>query len=141
MHLKHTKDAALMFRNAASANKRREYLTCYSVSELMKFDLYYFNLFNPGEMGYAIAPDKEIANLFNNSDIVRGMGSGLIQHAIAHGGRTAFCFEGYAAYLFRENGFVEVERRKWDEMLKPVDWKDENGKPDVVWLKYKLKGV
>lgn len=123
---------ANIFKNQVKANLRRMYLTHYKLTELLKLKLY---LLHNDTMGFGIASDGEIVNLFNNSLDKRNMGKALISMAIAKGGYKTFCYEGKVSRMFEGLGFREVLRAKWNNNLMPKDWnKKQDGTPDVVWL-------
>lgn len=129
-----TENKTLIFQAAVKNNRYSEFLTHYSSKVLETFDLYTF--YNH-TMGYAITPTKEIANVFNNSSYIRGVGPALVADAIRHGGKTIYGFDGYPIRLWKSIGFIETNRVRFDPVFAPKTWDyDKYGRPDVVYLTF-----
>lgn len=127
-----TENKTLIFQTAVKNNRYSEFLTHYSSKTLETFDLY---TFYDHTMGYAIAPTKEIVNVFNNSLNIKKVGLALMADAIRHGGKTLFCFDGYLAQLWESIGFIETSRVCFDPAFAPKTWDyDKYGRPDVIHL-------
>ena len=122
------------FNRQLSFSKRLEFFTIYTNEELDTCDLY---VSIGGGVGFGLAPDKEIINLFNNTG-TKLCGREALDFAIAKGGRKVCCFDVFFAKYSEAFGFKEYDRAAWNPSLAPLNWKyNEYGKPDVVWLKLK----
>lgn len=129
-----SKQKALIFQTAVKNNTYSEFLTHYTIKELQTFSLH---MFYNNTMGYAITPNREIANVFNNSLNVRHTGQAMVVDAIRRGGKTIFCFDGYPARLWKEIGFIEVKREKFNCDLAPESWEYSfYGYPDLLHLTF-----
>lgn len=69
--------SAKKFKTSVSQNKRQQFMTGYSVQELSGFRTY---LSPDGKTGYALKPDGDLVNVFNNG--AHGEGSKAIERAI-----------------------------------------------------------
>ncbi|MBN2642797.1 MAG: hypothetical protein JXR78_14180 [Victivallales bacterium] len=121
------------FIQARSMSARSQFLTPYTEQQLSEFELYLI-----GEnAGYALTPEKDLVNLFNNSD-VSGAGAEALIDAISKGVKTLSCFSGFLCSYYVKFGFIETARRKWDDRFAPDSWDFRRyGCPDVVDMVYK----
>ena len=119
------------FNRRLAFSERLEFLTIYTEEELDKADLY---IATGGGVGFAISPDKELFNLFNNTG-TKLCGREAVDYAITKGARKVSCFNGFLRKYYERWGFRVVKRESWNEDLAPLGWDyDRYGKPDVVWL-------
>lgn len=79
-----------------------------------------------GKAGFVVSKEGDLQQVFNNSD-VRGIGAGMVRHAIAHGAKTLDCFDGFLPGYYARFGFVESHRE--------ANWIP--GGPDVVYMALK----
>jgi superkiller protein 3 len=64
----------------------------------------------------------------------------VLKEAIKNGGNKVKCFDGFLPSYYKQFGFKEVRRVKWDDQLAPENWNyDKDGRPDVVYME--LGGV
>jgi len=90
-----------------------------------------------GTVGFALTPDGDMQNLFNNSG-PKGAARELIFDGIRSGGKTLDAFAGYLTDLYRQYGFVETGRLKFNDEFAPAGWNfDRDGRPDVVFMAYR----
>jgi hypothetical protein len=122
------------FIAARDKSSRPEYLSFYSDEELAEMRLYKAA---GQDVGYALKPDGELVNVFNNSGI-RGAGKEAIIHAIANGAKKLDCFDGHLAdKVYPVLGFREVKRIPWSDEFAPPNWNYvKEGRPDVVYFEY-----
>jgi hypothetical protein len=97
-----------------------------------------------GTAGFAVKKDGDIVSVFSTE---KGLSTYMLQMAIANGGEKLDCFDTYLTKIYKENGFVEYDRDKWNEQYKPDGWNKDyykqynNGEPDVVYMKIKKKNL
>jgi hypothetical protein len=88
-----------------------------------------------GKVGYALSPEGDLQNVFNNDG--KGGGAGAVVHAIEQGAQTLDAFDGFLPKYYGQFGFVETSRVPWDEQYKPPGWNTaRDGRPDVVFMRY-----
>lgn len=130
-------DLKRRFMEERAKNKRAAFLSPLTMDELESRDIY---LSEDGSVGYTLTKgDKDFGNLFNNSK-VKGAGRKAIVQAIKQGARTLDAFDGFLPDLYREYGFVETARLKFDPAQAPAGWEsdpDLSKKPDVVFMVYR----
>jgi hypothetical protein len=125
-----TPDEFIMARDAST---RPYFLTPYTKEELKNFDL----RLNQEGVGYALTPQKDLVNVFNNSG-VKGAGVDAVIQAIKDGAKTLDCFDGFLPEYYKKFGFVEIKRSPWNPEYAPMNWPVETyGTPDVVYMQYK----
>ena len=109
------------------------FLTDHDPSELTDHTL----LTTPdGNAGVAVSPDGDVQNLYNH-DGPDGAGRTLLEAAIAVGGRTLDCYDGFLRELYADHGFRETGRMEFDPAYAPEGWDaDRYGHPDVVFMAY-----
>jgi hypothetical protein len=87
-------------------------------------------------VGYALTKDKDLRNVFNNSDI-RGAGQEAVVQAIVNGAETLDCYKGPLVEYYSRFGFKEYKRDAWNDEYAPVDWNyKQYEKPDTVYMRY-----
>jgi len=129
------KPTADQFMQARNRSKRLQYLTTYSADEMRErgFSL---NLSADGGVGYALTPDKDLVNVFNNSG-VPGAGDEAIINAIKDGAETLDCFDGFLVRHYKKFGFKTYKRDPWDDRFAPANWEyTRDGRPDIVYMRY-----
>lgn len=121
------------FMRARSKSTRPQFLTLYVEEQLSNFELYLIG----EDVGYALTPKKELVNLFNNSS-VPGAGAEAVIDAISKGAKTLDCFSGHLDNYYRQFGFTETRREKWNDKFAPGNWNFiRDGRPDIVHMEYK----
>ena len=121
------------FYSSVSSNPRVEFLTLYSINDLMGMSLYKL----PGyKIGFAIKSDGDIVSVHNSEGSVRGIGKALVVAAMKKGGTKLDHFDGFLSPFYNSLGFKEYDRWKWDDQYAPKGWDyDAYGTPDVVLRK------
>ncbi|MDH6462074.1 hypothetical protein M2302_002249 [Micromonospora sp. A200] len=104
----------------AARATRPEIVEACSKPEEMPVDARYY-LAEDGHSGYGITPDGDVIGVFST---VKGRGDLLVTSAIAAGGVTLDCFDGYLPTLYARHGFRETGRVP----------NYTPGKPDVVFM-------
>lgn len=130
-------DAALK-RFAAAKPDKQGFITWRSPDEMRAEGMRTF-LSEDGNVGYAIAPDGDIRNVFNAGG-PKGAGAYAVTHAIEQGGSKLDAFDTDLTKIYRDLGFVsdESKRLQWDDQYAPANWDYEQfGRPDVVFMDYK----
>lgn len=90
-----------------------------------------------GTVGFALTPDGDMQNLFNNGG-PKGAARELVFDGLRSGGKTLDAFAGYLTRLYRQYGFVETGRLKFNDEFAPAGWNvDNDGRPDVVFMAYR----
>lgn len=113
------------FKDALAKNSRADTLSDYDEATLSTFKLY---LLKGGQAGYAIKPDGEFVNLFNNGprEQTGGAGPWLVVHAIERGATHGDHFDGYLTGFYKKLGWKETKREKnWTE-----------GGSDVIYMRW-----
>lgn len=113
----------------------------YSEDEYKQMRLF---LTQDGTAGIALKPDGDIVSVFAKSGSPhKSVANPMIATAVSLGGTKLDCFDTVLPGIYRQEGFVETERMKWDDQYKPDGWDYEtykgfnNGRPDVVMMEYK----
>lgn len=121
------------FKKYLIKNKRLEFFTVYTEVEMRPWRLLLTEEAKGGA-GFAITPDKELVNIFNNTDI-KGLGRAMVRCAIDLGVNRVFCFDGFLRDFYTSFGFRVVKWRAWDSKLAPANWNyGKYGKPRVLWF-------
>ncbi len=121
---------------ARSKSTRAGFLTPYNHKELKDMKVF---LSHDKKTGYAITPEKELVNLFNNGG-PPGSGKIAVHHAISEGADNLSCFDDFLPDYYKKFGFKETDRMKWDDQYAPPGWNYEKmGRPDVVIMKLEKK--
>lgn len=119
------------FVAARDKSTRPGFLSTSTPDELRGSKLF---LSKDGKAGAALT-GVDIANVFNNGG-PKGAGIDAIVHAIDRGGRTLDAYHGYLTELYRQLGFVETGRMKFNPEF-AHNWDPSRGKPDVVFMAWK----
>lgn len=121
------------FVAARDASKRGGFLSQSKPDDLAGQKLF---LSEDGKSGVAVA-DGDIQNVFNNGG-APGAGRRALMAAIDAGGRTLDCYDGHLPDMYRQFGFVETGRMKFNPEFAHADWNAEKyGHPDVVFMAWK----
>lgn len=89
-----------------------------------------------GTVGVAIDKHGDMQNLFNNGG-ARGAAAHAVVHAIESGARTLDCYDGYLNQLYRQFGFVETGRMRFNPAFAHGWDTHKYGTPDVVFMAWK----
>lgn len=88
----------------------------------------------------AVSEDGNINSLMRSPSYTgRNFATNMLAHAINNGGEKLDCYAMYGfglAHLYSVRGFVPVCKVRFDDKYKQEDWKDEWGKPDIVFFFY-----
>jgi hypothetical protein len=123
--------SSTVFAVKRDRSRRGSFLTKYSVSDLKRFKTFKHEEF---DVGYAISPDGELVNLFNNSD-VPGLGKLAVEDAKSRGARKLDAYDGYLTQYYKSLGFKETQRVKFLDEYAPDGWDfQKNGRPDIVYM-------
>ena len=94
-----------------------------------------------GMVGFAVAPDGEIVNVFKQPGAPPGAGVTAILSAIENGGWWTNNYDGFLKDYYSQFGFTERERLTWDDQYAPDDWDYKaNGRPDVIEMELPAEG-
>lgn len=119
-----------IFIEERNKNKRIEFMSPLTVESISKSTVV---LINNGKTGCIVAPDGDLQNLFNNAG--KGQGAKVVNIAIENGAKKLDCFDGYLTKYYKQFGFKETERIKWDDKYAPKNWNyEKNGRPDIVYM-------
>lgn len=127
------------FIRSLKSSKYLEMLSDYSVSELSKMKLFKVPGFN---IGFALKKKdgkfNEIVAVHNNEQDIKGVGKELMKSAIRLGGEYLDHFDGYLSNFYKDLGFVEYSRDKFDPQY-DVDgsFRKKYGEADVIYRKLK----
>jgi hypothetical protein len=89
-----------------------------------------------GNVGYCITPENDLVSVFNASG-VRGAGMDAVKDALNKGAETLDAFDGFLPNYYKQFGFEEFDRTKFDPAQKPKVWDvEQHGKPDVVFMRH-----
>lgn len=95
-------------------------------------------------VGVAIDKNGDLQNLFNNGG-PKGAAGRLVAQAIGKGARTLDAYDGYLPNYYRQFGFIETGRIKFNPDFASSNWDSSRlGQPDVVfmaWNGYPSGGV
>lgn len=78
----------------------------------------------------------DVQNVFNNGG-PKGAAAGAIVAAIANEGRTLDCYDGFLPSYYRQFGFEETGRMKFNPEFAPANWDPKLGAPDIVFMAWK----
>jgi predicted ABC-type ATPase len=121
------------FVGARDKNTRSYFLSAKTADELKNDRLF---LSNDGHTGYALDPDGDLQNLFNNGP--RGGGRVALQDAIRNGATTLDAFDGHLPALYAQHGFAPTGRMKFNDEYAPAGWDfNKYGRPDIVFMAYR----
>lgn len=126
-------DVRKRFVEERARSPRQEFLTPNSEEDLANHTVV---MLKGGKVGYAISPEGDLQNVFNNNG--QGAGAEAICDAIARGARTLDCFDGFLPMYYTKFGFVKVREISWDDQYAPKSWDyGKLGRPNVVFMEYK----
>ncbi len=129
-----TAEAFIASRNTS---KRPQFLTPYTAEEMKDFRLFKVKGL---DAGYAIKPDGDLVNVFNNSGI-SDLGKAVVRDAIRNGATKLDAYQGFLTdKYYPQFGFKEARREPWNSLLKPEGWLEEDGAPDVVFMELPKRG-
>jgi hypothetical protein len=90
-----------------------------------------------GKSGFAVKSDGDIVSVFS---MEKGSGRGVMEAAIAAGGKKLDAFDTILPKFYGTHGFVEAARIPWNDEYSPEGWDKQtfqefnNGEPDVVMM-------
>jgi hypothetical protein len=112
-------------------------MTQYSAKHLDKAGIKAYRL-GDYDAGFAVHPDGEVVNGYNNSGVPNLGTIGAIDAIANKNGKHGNNFDGHLTTLWGSIGFEEVRRVKWDDKLAPEGWNYKKyGKPEVVYNEFK----
>jgi hypothetical protein len=88
-----------------------------------------------GMCGAAVTADLDLVSVFRHPDSTESMG--FILNEVSQRAKTLDCFDvdGFLPALYRDYGWVEASRVKFDPAQQPAGWDtDTMGRPDVVLM-------
>jgi beta-N-acetylglucosaminidase len=106
------------------------------LSDLKPEEIQHHKLFTNQDntIGAAVSPEGDIQNVFNNGG-EKGAGAHAVAHAIEHhGGRTLDAYDGFLPDYYRQFGFHETGRTKFNPEFAPKWDTAKHGTPDVVHM-------
>lgn len=125
---------AANFIAARNKSKRAGYLSPLEPADLAEHRLF---INDDRTVGFALDPKGDIQNVFNNGGPPHGGAEAMVT-AISKGGSTLDCYDGYLNNYYRQFGFVETGRMKFNRALAPPSWDfAANDDPDVVFMAWK----
>jgi len=86
--------------------------------------------------GVAIDPQGDLQNLYNNGG-PKGIAADLVAQAISKGANTLDCYDGFLPGYYRQFGFVETGRMKFNPEFAHGWDVNKQGTPDVVFMAWK----
>lgn len=122
------------FIKSRDKTTRAGYLSPLAPEDIKDHKLY---VNDQGTVGAAVDPHGDVQHVFNNGGS-KGAGADAVVHAIGQGGKTLDAFDNYLPKLYRQFGFQETGRMKFNPDYAPHGWdyaKDDN--PDVVFMAHK----
>ena len=113
-------------------SEKRPFLTPYTAEDMKEWQ----HFLTDDGAGFALTPKKDIVGVFNNSGRP-GAGEEAVKLAIAKGGKTLDCVEGFLDGYYNSFGFVEKNRIPWDDKEAPKGWDYETYKRrDIVFFEF-----
>jgi hypothetical protein len=114
-------------------SKRPEFLTPYTAEEMRGWK----HFVTDDGVGFTLTDKMDIIGVVNNSG-KRGAGESAVIEAIAKGGETLNCIDGFLSQKYYPRfGFKESRRVKWNDEYAPKGWNyDKYGRPDIVGYEY-----
>jgi len=121
------------FITARDKSTRQQYL-----SPLKPEDLSGHTLLTTADkkVGAAIDPQGDLQNVFNNGG-PKGAAADVIVAAIDQGARTLDCYDGHLPRYYRQFGFEETGRIKFNPEFAHGWDVQKGGQPDVVFMAWK----
>lgn len=127
------------FKKSLDKSKHQAMLTDFSTAELKKMKLFKLKDYN---IGFALKKKdgkfNEIVAVHNNEPSVKGIGKDLMKAAIANGGEYLDHFDGFLSSFYKNLGFVEYDRDKFDPQYdEGGKFAAEYGEQDIIYRKLK----
>jgi len=121
------------FITARDKSTRQNYLSPLKPDDLSEHTL----LTTPDKtVGAAIDPQGDLQNVFNNGG-PKGAAADVIVAAIGKGANTLDCYDGHLPRYYRQFGFVETGRIKFNPEFAHGWDVAKHGQPDVVFMAWK----
>lgn len=121
------------FIAARAGSKRPEMLTPYSPSDMSSMQTF---LSSDGNVGYALTPDGDLVNVFNNSG-QPGAGQMAVIDAIKRGANTLDAFAGFLPHYYATFGFHAYQSDAWNDDYAPPGWNYATmDRPDIIYMRY-----
>ena len=121
------------------SNKHSGFVTPYTEKEYRENNAKVYKL-KGYDIGFALQPnqgDTDIISVFNNDPRIGKCAPQMLQVARKLGGTTLDHFDTHLSDIYSQEGFVEYQRDKWNDMYAPKGWNYEKyGKPDVIYRRY-----
>lgn len=130
--------AAIMAAQAASSYGAVVHV--YTPAEYGRMRLF----LSPDQMSGFALDGSNIVSVFSNNNGPRGRLRSIIDTALANGGRALDAFDTGRGerpglpQMYGALGFEETGRESWNDAYAPEDWPSTLGKPDVVFMHYKV---
>jgi hypothetical protein len=129
---RYRKTDAATFIALREKSSRPEFLTPYTAEEMKGWN----HFITEDEVGFTLTDKMDIIAVVNNSG-QKGAGVAAVTQALAQGGQTLDCVDGFFGDYYLRFGFVEAWRVKWDDAKAPSGWNYEKyGRPDIVGYEY-----
>lgn len=128
------KDFLYFFDNAMLDNKHSNCVDRPNGMYRDELTKYYTD--TEGALGYGIAPDNEITNIFKHEFVTDALKL-IIPSAIYNKGTWLTCFEGPLSDMYGAYGFQIVNATEFCLTLSPANWNTtKQGQPRVVTMRY-----
>lgn len=122
------------FVAARDRSSRQQFLSPNSAEDLANHKLL---TSADGTVGISVDPKGDIQNVFNNGGPKGGAAKAMVA-AIANGGRTLDCYDGYLTRLYSRFGFAEDSRMKFNPDYAPAGWDHAKyDSPDIVFMSWR----
>jgi len=122
------------FYESMKQSKHVLMLTDYTPAELSKMQLFKLKGFN---IGFALKPFEnslEIVAVHNNEPEVKNIGDALVHSAVDNGGCYLDHFDGYLSNLYKNMGFIEYKRDKFDPQYdQGGQFAKQYGQSDIIY--------
>lgn len=120
--------------DAKKGNPYGAFVTAYDADDYKGNRMF---LLPKGEAGFSLTPEGDIVSVFKNpkKTTEKKVTERTLLVALAHGGKTLDCFDGFLPQLYAQHGFKAVCKLKFDREYAPEGWDYErDGEPDVVFF-------
>lgn len=118
------------FIEARNKSSRSGFLSPTTPDDLAKHTL----LMNKDKtVGIAVDPHGDIQNIFNNGGPKGGAAHAMVE-ALREGGKTLDCYDGFLPMYYRQFGFEETGRMKFNAEFAHGWDTAKQGTPDVVFM-------
>lgn len=126
--------SAAAFVAARDKSTRQQFLSPHPAEELGN----HMMLTNAdGTVGISVDAKGDIQNVFNNGGKKGEVAKAMIE-AIAAGGRTLDCYDGYLPTFYSRFGFAEDSRMKFNSEYAPAGWDHAKyDSPDIVFMSWR----